>query len=137
MVAAEIFVAHSIAPGNAGGGDQSCGKGLVCVRQQERAASAVEFPAVAGLMGIRVQRFTSARPRIDTLLPVVREGGGQRLIKGSVGGVLAVSKRDGDGELVAGGKIDFSHDSDIAVFSAIELPVHFEIVVQVLPSVAG
>src|SRR5215468_12339876 len=33
--------------------------------------------------------------------------------------------------------INFSHRCDVAVFRAVELPIHFEVVIQVLPAVAG
>src|SRR5215468_12381637 len=50
--------------------------------------------------------------------------------------MLAVSESQSKCELSIAA-VNFSHYGNIAVFRAVELPIHFEVVVQVLPAVAG
>src|SRR5215470_11894353 len=50
--------------------------------------------------------------------------------------MLAVAESQGQCELSVA-DVNFSHYGDIAVFSAVEFPIHFEVVVQILPAVAG
>src|SRR5215831_10071727 len=84
-----------------------------------------------------MQSFADALPLIDEFFPVLLEGNRQRLIQHGNGCVPAIAERHADGELAATGKVDLSRNGDVAVFGAIKLPVHFEIVVKILPSVAG
>ena len=51
--------------------------------------------------------------------------------------MMAFAKADRQSEVAQVGGRDLAHDGDIAVERGAELPVHFEVVVQVLPAVAG
>jgi hypothetical protein len=50
--------------------------------------------------------------------------------------LVASTKRHGDCELASLREIDFACSCDVAVLGCLKLPVHFEIVHQVLPTIA-
>jgi hypothetical protein len=49
--------------------------------------------------------------------------------------LVASTKRDGNGELASIAEIDFACGCNVAVHGCLKLPVHFEIVHQVLPTI--
>jgi hypothetical protein len=50
--------------------------------------------------------------------------------------LVAAAKRDSHGEFTAAWKIDFPGQRDIAVLGRLKLPVHFEMVHKILPTIA-
>src|SRR5262249_541748 len=129
-------IAHGLAPGNTHGGDQGAGKCLVFMGQQQCAAAAIKVTAIAADVIQRGHGAVYAVPLVNELFPVLVEGYRKRLGKNRSGCVPPVAERYSDGELIIAGEIDLSHHGDVAVLGAIKLPVHLEIVVKVLPSVA-
>src|ERR1700674_1288375 len=76
-------------------------------------------------------------PLLNEPGPGERERHGQRLTEAGNGGVETITKSDANCEFIALAEINFSHHGDVAILSAVKFPIHFEIVVQILPSVAG
>src|SRR5258705_8431180 len=78
-----------------------------------------------------------ALPLPDIPLAVRLKRLGQRLEQFGGCALVAPSARNGDREFTVAREIDFARERNVAVLGAAELPVHFEIVYQVLPTIAG
>src|SRR5437588_453876 len=70
MVAAQVFIAHRIAPGNAGGSNKRAGKSLVFMGQKQVPAGAVKPAAIARCQLQRLESKAGALPLLDEFLPV-------------------------------------------------------------------
>src|SRR5438105_2573980 len=84
----------------------------------------------------RSQRAADALPLIHEFFAMLMKRYRQGLRKYGRGRVHAVAKRDANGEFMAFAEVNLADHSHVAVFCAVKLPIHGEIVVQVLPAVA-
>src|SRR5437588_7989757 len=84
----------------------------------------------------RSQRAADALPLIHELLAMLMKRYCQRLRKNGCGRMHPVAKRDANGEFMAFAEVNFADHSHVTVFCPVKLPIHGEIVIQVLPTVA-
>src|SRR6185312_4335272 len=105
--------------------------------EEQSPACAIELSAIAAHFFERMQIAANALPLIDepALVLLVRQR--KRLLEYRRGCVHAVAKSKSDGEFVALREIDFADDRNVAVLRAIVFPIQFEVVVQILPAIAG
>src|SRR5271163_3638746 len=64
-------------------------------------------------------------------------GSGERLHHAGKRGVVAIAKRDGDGELAILRDVDLAHHRDVAIERLTEAPGHVHMRAEVLIAVAG
>src|SRR6185312_14943090 len=135
VVAAEVFVSHGIAPGDARRGDEGALERLVLMGEQEVVARAVEPPAIPGDAGEVGELRARLAPLRDEARTPQRERLAQRLRERRGGGVEAIAERETERELRALVGFDAADHGDVAVAHLPEAPVEAEIVLEVAPAV--
>ncbi len=103
-----------------------------------------EQPAAVVGGGFKRGRHLHALPLADVAVQAGGERGGQRAEGCRQGGVVAFAEADGEHELSGAGRgraaareVDLAHEGNVAVGGRAVLPVHAEIVLEILPAVAG
>src|SRR5262249_47691996 len=92
--------------------------------------------AIAGHVVQGVQHATDALPLVDKPPLVLRKRNRQGLTQHRHRCVPPVAEAYPDGKLIALREVDLTGYRNVTLFSAIEFPVHFEVVMQVLPAIA-
>ena len=136
MVAAQIVVARILAPRNTERRDQSAVVRLVFMCQDQAMADVVENAAVACRLFLPRQHVaTGALPLLDEASAVSGEGSTQSLGDRDQGMVQTVAEAQRQHKLSALLDIELAGQGDVAIRRTVELPVHLEVVGQVLPAV--
>src|ERR1043166_5832258 len=136
MVAAQVGAGGVIAPRNTERRDQGAVVRLVFMRQDQAVANAVESAAVTRrLFLVRQQMLGRALPLLDKALPVTGEGSTQSLGDRDQAVVKAVAKAKRQHKLPALPDIDLAGQGNVAIKRTVKLPVHAEVLCQVLPAV--
>src|SRR6185312_9620029 len=136
MVAAQVVVAGVLAPRNTERRDQSAVVGLVLMRQDQSMACVVESAAVTCRLYLsRQQMAASVLPLLNEASAVRCERSAQGLGDRDEGVVETVAEGECQHKLPTLPNIEFAGQGDVAIRRAVELPVHPEVVSQVLPAI--
>ena len=134
VVPSHVLVAFAAPPRDAHRRDDRARIALVFVREQQVDAPLVKSRAVPG--GLSQGEAFGRSPPLDAEMPQRRlERRHKRLEQVRDRTVPRVAERQADGERAGPGDVDLGGDSDIAVVRGVELPIHFQVVVQVGPAV--
>src|ERR1044072_8829342 len=137
MITSQIVITLGFTPRNTHRCDDRALKNFVFVGQQNAAAQPVHSTVIR-CVGAEIEFWIYNRPLplADICLAMRLERLSHRLEQLGSGALITAAKCHGHAELTIVWKVDFSGQRDIAVKGRLELPVHFEIVHQVLPTIA-
>src|SRR6185437_10261536 len=105
--------------------------------EEQSAAGAIELSTIAAHLFEGMQVAADALPLINEPALVLLVRYRKRLFKHSRRRMQGVAKSERDGEFVALCKIDLANHRNVAVLCAIVFPIQLEVVVQILPAIAG
>src|SRR5438045_2562712 len=107
------------------------------MRQQNTSAQPVKAAVVAGAGAEIMLRIDErSMPLAQISLPMRLERLCQRLQEFGRRALVTLSQSNGDSEFAICRRINLSNQSDIPILSRGKLPIHFEILHQVLPAIA-
>src|SRR6185503_16230378 len=137
VITTEIAFALGFAPGNAQGGNHRALKDFVFMSKQHAAAQPVRVAAVARVAAeieFWIHYGTLPLPDIRFALTIKWFSQGKKQLGHC--GLVSAATGNGDGEFTAV-QFDFSRECDVASLGGAELPIHLEIVHQILPAITG
>src|SRR4029453_10543920 len=110
---------------------------LVFMRQQYAPAQPIHAAVIESVAAeIELGIYHCALPLTNIAFALLGEGLGERLEQFGSGALVTSTKRNSDCKFPARRQIDFAGQRDIPVRSCSKLPVHLEIVHQILPAIA-